>query len=1142
MSQSLLGLFFGRTTRQESGAGPDSANAGFFRKKNVRRFAIAALAAMIFGFSACPTEETEDDSPPPIDPPILTGDNLSNLVSQTGTTATLSFKSDKTGKYYYLVLAADAAAPSADTVKAQGVAVAKGSGDITANTAKPISVSGLTAGVQYKAYIVVEADDVLSAVLSIVGVNPIANPYVAPNLTDGTVTNLDSQAGTTATLSFNSDAQGRYYYLTLAANAPAPTADTVRDQGTAVAKGSGDITTAGQVISINVTGLTAGVQYKAYIVVEANGVRSAVLIINGVNPKSLPILSDGGVSALESGPGTTATLSFKSNKAGTYYYLVLAADANAPDAATVKAQKRGTGAVTANTATPITVTGLTAGAQYKAYIIVEADGVLSAVLTINGVNPKSIPVLSDGGVSALGTPAGTTATLSFKSTKAGRYYYLVLAATATAPTPAMVKAQGTAVVKGQGDVTANTATPITVTGLTASAQYKAYIVVEANALLSAVLTINDVNPVVDISGTPHLSAGNVANLDTSNGTTATLNFTSDTAGTYYYVVLAANADAPTAATVKAQGTAPAKGTAAAVAGVNTISVTGLTAGAQYKAYIVVEANTLLSAVLTIDGVNPRAAPPALSEGMASALETTAGTTATLTFTSSKAGTYYYLVLAADASAPTADTVKAQGNAPAKGSGSVAAGANSISVTGLTVNTQYTAYIAAEAGGSLSAVLTIANVNPVQPDTAPPILSAFAESETTTPAGTSVKITFTSSEAATYRYTRALATAAAPSESTVQSSTSTGDAVAGENSFYLRNLTPDVANKLYIAAQDAAGNWSILYDYTVHPARTYSPSSWTEVSLRDTITDFNQINDIIYANGKYVAVGYTGSSISTDGRIGYSSTGTGGWQLATIPANNPRIGGVTYGGPAGSQKFVAVGRNRILTSTDGITWNADGVTLPSGLSTQLLDQVFWAGSQFVAYNLTVILTSPDGLTWTRIPAATLNVYFVQIKKILWDGTRLVALAADAATGDPKVFSSTDGGTSWNIAQTPNYEIVYKGLDYANGRYVLGGRLWGTSSIECTMAYSTDLITWTTITPDQVPFTECRDIEFSNGRFYLLSGQDGATRGLSWSTDGSSWTSPVPGPFNTGMESFKGLVYNDGKLFVRDLNGKIQYRTE
>jgi hypothetical protein len=98
------------------------------------------------------------------------------------------------------------------------------------------------------------------------------------------------------------------------------------------------------------------------------------------------------VTGLSTATGTTATLQFTSGEAGTYYYMVLAADGTAPTAAAVKSASsgiHGTGATAAAAAqTTIPVTGLTPSSTYKAYIVVEdTAGNLSTVLTITGVNP-----------------------------------------------------------------------------------------------------------------------------------------------------------------------------------------------------------------------------------------------------------------------------------------------------------------------------------------------------------------------------------------------------------------------------------------------------------------------------------------------------------------------------------------------------------------------------------------------------------------------------------------------------------------------------------------------------------------------------------------------------------------------------------
>lgn len=71
-------------------------------------------------------------------------------------------------------------------------------------------------------------------------------------------------------------------------------------------------------------------------------------------------------------------------------------------------------------------------------------------------------------------------------------------------------------------------------------------------------------------------------------TAANLNFTSDEAGTCYYLVYSAADTAPDKSTVKAQGAAVVKGTGAALAAANTVSVSGLAPSTTYKAYVVVE--------------------------------------------------------------------------------------------------------------------------------------------------------------------------------------------------------------------------------------------------------------------------------------------------------------------------------------------------------------------------------------------------------------------------------------------------------------------------------------------------------------------------------------------------------------------------
>ncbi|MEF3306755.1 hypothetical protein PV407_26815, partial [Paenibacillus sp. GYB003] len=221
------------------------------------------------------------------------------------------------------------------------------------------------------------------------------------------------------------------------------------------------------------------------------------------------------------------------------------------------------------------------------------------------------PAVTEADLNITGLPTGLTFT-AVKGT--GNTIDITVGGTATStvttPTAVNVIVKGSAVTDGSTD-----SAPINVT----------------------------VNPAPDTTA-PALSATSASGT-TATGTT--LNFTSDEAGTYYYLVYAAADAAPTAADIEAQGAAVAKGTAAASAGANTASVTGLSASTAYKAYVIVkDAAGNVSSVAEI-AVTTTAAPdttaPALSATSASG---TTATGTTLNFTSDEAGTYYYLVYAA----------------------------------------------------------------------------------------------------------------------------------------------------------------------------------------------------------------------------------------------------------------------------------------------------------------------------------------------------------------------------------------------------------------------------------------------------------------------------------------------------------------
>ncbi len=600
-----------------------------------------------------------------------------------------------------MVYAAADSAPNAATVKAQGTALAKGTSTALAS-ANTASVTGLTGTTAYKAYVIVEdAANNQSAVSSISFTTLDAT---APTLSAESASGI---SGVGATLNFTSNEAGNYYYVVYAAADSAPDAATVKAQGTALAKG-----TAAALASANtasVTGLTETTAYKAYVIVEdSSGNKSAVSPISfttlDVTAPTLSAESTSGISDVG------ATLNFTSNEAGTYYYVVYASADSAPNAATVKAQgtalAKGTSTALAS-ANTVSLSGLTATTAYKAYVVVtdaaNNDSIVSTLAFSTTATPDTTaPTVTGQGATSI---THTTGTLNFTSNEAGTYYYVVYPSADPAPNGATVKAQGAAVAKGQAPASAS-ANTINVTALTASTAYKAYVIVEDSSNnISAVVTIALTTTAAPDTTAPTLSSESASGLSATGGT---LNFTSNEVGTYYYVVYAAADSAPNAATVKAQGVAVAKGTAAALASANTISISGLSGSTAYKAYVVVEdSSNNASAVSTIVFTTTATADttaPIISSESASGISSTG---ATLNFTSSETGTYYYVVYPSGDLAPNGATVKAQGPAVAKGTGSANASNNTANFSGLSALTDYKAYVVVEdAASNMSAVSTI----------------------------------------------------------------------------------------------------------------------------------------------------------------------------------------------------------------------------------------------------------------------------------------------------------------------------------------------------------------------------------------------------------------------------------------------------
>jgi uncharacterized protein (DUF2164 family) len=682
-------------------------------------------------------------------------------VNRTGhTAASATFKSSELGTYYYLVN--DSSGEVGDTT----IAAVNQSGSVTAtNTAISInSLVGIETGVRYLHIVVKDAQNYYGpeTVYQIAGYddNP---PTVTPAAVDAVIRHSDNKA----TIKFDVSKIGtatisRYYYV-ITANSTAPTNTEVKNESGGTSGDSGSANLGANTIGDETTdlkGLSQGQKYIHIAVDDSNGNLSGVCTILIKNYDiTPPTLTEEDV---ERTGHETATVKFTSNEIGRYYYVV---SDIAPTTNT--AVKTGGGiAIPANTITTINLTGLSSGAK-KLYIVAEDENEnLSEILAIDiptyiePVTPLILGNPPSGKLNkaysyvfeAIGAPTplkwelvpgsgtlppgltftapaagpGTTATLMGTPSAVGSYTFTIKVTNTRHNSGDQVSTEH--------EFTINIEEPPVITtailpGATVGKQYSKRLEATgaptswlvSDGTLPAGLTLDGDTikgtPMMSGSSTFTLRAVNAAGYDDetftinvddapvlrdglaerTSATEAAVTFTSNKAGTRYYMV----DENPSASALTIT-----TNSALANKGANTINLIGLAPEAQYIHIIVTDtAGGLASSVLSVNipaynsgnASIPGVTPPALTAG---AVNRTGHEAGTVQFESDTAGTYYYIVDGIEES--NAADVRAAGRAAA-----ALADENTITdPVGLTAGTKYIHIVVEDAGGTLSAVLTL----------------------------------------------------------------------------------------------------------------------------------------------------------------------------------------------------------------------------------------------------------------------------------------------------------------------------------------------------------------------------------------------------------------------------------------------------
>jgi len=282
------------------------------------------------------------------------------------------------------------------------------------------------------------------------------------------------------------------------------------------------------------------------------------------------------------------------------------------------------------------------------------------------------------------------------------------------------------------------------------------------------------------------------------------------------------------------------------------------------------------------------------------------------------------------------------------------------------------------------------------------------------------------------------------------------------------------------------------------------TTWTARSA----TEANFWSSVTFGNGTFVAVSTSGTN-----RVMTSTDGIS-WTARSVPASTWTS--VTYG----NGLFVAVagfGTDRIMTSPDGVTWT------PRGSSTDSWSGITYGNSVFVAVgsgSTNRVMTSTDGITWTNrsIPTSSSGA---QWKSVTWGNNKFVAIS-DTGFND-RVMTSPDGVT-WTYAQAI-HNGNWSSIAYGNNLFVATASNPGMSS-DYVMT-SSDGTTWTPRTAAAA--VSWTSVVYGGGKFVAVA-SSGSNRVMT-STDGITWSAHAA----ADASGWSSVTYGNGVYVAIATNG-------
>lgn len=254
------------------------------------------------------------------------------------------------------------------------------------------------------------------------------------------------------------------------------------------------------------------------------------------------------------------------------------------------------------------------------------------------------------------------------------------------------------------------------------------------------------------------------------------------------------------------------------------------------------------------------------------------------------------------------------------------------------------------------------------------------------------------------------------------------------------------------------------------------------SLFDSAT--GQINNLVYLNGIWFALGYKSIIGEAERGILYSvdngATWAGVLETNLYDLYDTNLYNIAYNGSIYLLVGQKGGTSRIWSSTDGITWAIHSTPAIDTIFNIMYNGTYWvicgSGGSQVQYSV-------DGISWSSASGFSVISEFRQIS---YNGHTMII--SDPFTITDNIYYSEDKGITWTPVTIPS--TLINALSWNGTVFV--------ASTEAPSIYtSRDGITWTFRYTPAEPITSI----FWNGRIFQAVGQ---TNTRLQSTDGYTWT--------------------------------------